>query len=70
MIYITEILIRDNTGECTAWAGPNIVARSQIEARQILIRNGLRGCRVLGELVGEVEADDVIRDIIQKPCRN
>ena len=55
MIYLTELTALDPyDGQIKTWAGPNVTAASEEEAKGILQGMGLGYCRVIGVLEEEI----------------
>ena len=64
--WITEIQAYDPMDRCLkSWSGPTITADDFYSAMQYCQENGLGYCKVVGQLVGEVELGNVPFSMIE-----
>ena len=59
--YATVIeAINPHTGRLASWAGPNIPGVTETDAQGFCDTHGLGYCKVIGELVMEIEFKDMV----------
>lgn len=62
-VFITEIEAVDPIdGQIKKWEGPRIVEKNIKEAKKYCQENGLGYCKVIGELIEDIESNQLIFD--------
>lgn len=69
-LWLTEIIAEDpHSGETKRWAGPAVQALTHSMAQKVCDKN-FGYCRVIGELIAEIDAESGRKEDFELPSLN